>query len=151
MNGEWLIRGRDGRLSVYQKSDDAALCRAERVPGGSWGAPRRIGGDQRLHPVLTVGQGTDAYAHLVAWRPTSPGESGLVHCTHFRPLLASLDWAPIGHPNGKGDRTGTPSVAVDHQGRGARIGGNGGRGGGIGPPTEKWRRGPRGGEKCAGD
>ncbi|MFC7881263.1 hypothetical protein ACFUVV_05170 [Streptomyces sp. NPDC057376] len=117
MNGEWLIRGRDGRLSVYQESDGAALCRAEQAPGGSWGAPRRIGGDQRLHPVLAIGQGADAYAHLVSWRPTSPGESGLVHCTHFRPLLAALDWEPVGHPNGTGDRTGPPAVAVDDQGR----------------------------------
>ncbi|WP_432135903.1 MULTISPECIES: hypothetical protein [unclassified Streptomyces] len=117
MNGKWLIRGRDGRLSVYQLSGDAVLCRAERAPGGAWDAPRRIGGDQRLHPVLSVGQGIDAYGHLVSWRPTVPGESGLVHSTHFRPLLAPLDWEPIGHPNGKGERTGDPSVAVDDQGR----------------------------------
>ncbi|MFI2432722.1 hypothetical protein [Streptomyces sp. NPDC018693] len=117
MNGKWLIRGRDGRLSVYQLSGDAVLCRAERVPGGSWDAPRKIGGDQRLHPVLSVGQGIDAYGHLVSWRPTVADESGLVHSTHFRPLLAPLDWEPIGHPNGKGRCTGDPSVAVDNQGR----------------------------------
>ncbi|MEV5440224.1 hypothetical protein AB0K80_30085 [Streptomyces sp. NPDC052682] len=117
MNGDWLIRGRDGRLSVYLRSGDAVLCRAERVPGGAWSAPRRVGGDQRLHPVLAVGQGHDAYAHLVSWRPTVSGESGLVHSTHFRPLLAALDWLPIGHPNGKGERTDTPAVAVDAQGR----------------------------------
>jgi hypothetical protein len=117
VNGEWLIRGRDGRLSVYQLSGDAVLCRAERVPGGSWDPPRKVGGDQRLHPVLAIGQGTDGYGHLVSWRPTVPGESGLVHSTHFRPLLAPLDWEPIGHPGGKGDRTGDPAVAVDHQGR----------------------------------
>ncbi|GHF47680.1 hypothetical protein [Streptomyces griseosporeus] len=117
MNGEWLIRGRDGRLSVYQLSGDAVLCRAERVPGGSWDAPRRIGGEQRVYPVPAVGQGIDSYGHLVSWRPTVPGESGLVHSTHFRPLLAALDWEPIGHPNGKGDRTAEPAVAVDHQGR----------------------------------
>ncbi|WP_225631713.1 hypothetical protein [Streptomyces solaniscabiei] len=117
MNGEWLIRGRDGRLSVYLVTQDAVLCRAEQVPGGAWDAPRRMGGDQRLHPGLAVGQGADSYAHLVAWRPTVPGESGLVHSTHFRPLLAALDWEPVGHPNGKGDRTGRPAVAVDPQGR----------------------------------
>ncbi|MEU3900693.1 hypothetical protein [Streptomyces sp. NPDC045251] len=142
MNGEWLIRGRDGRLSVYQKSDGAALCRAEQAPGGFWGDPRRIGGDQRLHPVLTVGQGTDAYAHLVAWRPTTSGESGLVHCTHFRPLLAALDWAPIGHPNGKGDRTGTPTVAVDHQGRAHIFVRNGGGGLSMRAQKEKGGWGP---------
>ncbi len=76
-----------------------------------------MGGDQRLHPGLAVGQGADSYAHLVAWRPTTPGESGLVHSTHFRPLLAALDWDPVGHPNGKGDRTSKPVVAVDDQGR----------------------------------
>ncbi|MFG2353452.1 hypothetical protein [Streptomyces sp. NPDC048521] len=117
MNGDWLIRGRDGRLSVYQLSDDAVLCRAERGPHGPWTAPRTVGGDQRLHPVLALGQGADGYAHLVSWRPTAKGESGLVHSTHFRPLLAALDWNPIGHPNKKGDRTGTPAVAVDAQGR----------------------------------
>ncbi|WP_225808267.1 hypothetical protein [Streptomyces spinosus] len=117
MNGDWLLRGRDGRLSVYQLSGDAVLCRAERGPHGPWSAPRKVGGEQRLHTVLAVGQGSDSYAHLVSWRPTAKGESGLVHSTHFRPHLAALDWHPIGHPDKKGDRTGTPAVAVDAQGR----------------------------------
>jgi hypothetical protein len=117
VNGDWLIRGRDGRLSVYLPSGDAVLCRAERAPGGPWEAPRQVGGEQKLHPGLAVGQGADGYAHLVAWRPTVPGQSGLVHSTHFRPRLAPLDWNPVGHPNKKGDRTGLPAVAVDAQGR----------------------------------
>lgn len=117
MNGDWLLRGRDGRLCVYLPSGEAVRCRAELGPGGPWEAPRRIGGDQRLHPGLAVGQGADGYAHLVAWRPTVPGESGLVHSTHFRPRLAPLDWSPVGHPDKKGDRTGPPAVAVDAQGR----------------------------------
>ncbi|MEW2047687.1 hypothetical protein [Streptomyces sp. NPDC005476] len=117
MNGDWLIRGRDGRLCVYLVSDDAVLCRAERSPGGPWEGPRRVGGDQKVYPYPAVGQGTDGYGHLACWRPTTQGEAGLVHSTHFRPLLAALDWVPIGHPNKKGDRTGTPAVAVDAQGR----------------------------------
>ncbi|MET9155880.1 hypothetical protein ABZX82_32075 [Streptomyces griseoflavus] len=117
MNGDWLLRGRDGRLTVYLPSDDAVLCRAELAPGGPWETPRRIGGDQRLRPGPAVGQGADGYAHLVAWRPTVNGESGLVHSTHFRPRLAPLDWNPLGHPDKKGDRTGTPAVAVDAEGR----------------------------------
>ncbi|WP_225830538.1 hypothetical protein [Streptomyces sp. NK08204] len=117
MNGNWLLRGRDGRLSVYQLSGESVRCRAERACGGPWTEPRQVGGDQRLHPVLAVGQGLDGYAHLVSWRPTAKGESGLVHSTHFRPRLAALDWAPIGHPDKKGDRAGTPAVAVDAQGR----------------------------------
>ncbi|MFI8190091.1 hypothetical protein ACIF8T_15015 [Streptomyces sp. NPDC085946] len=117
MIGDWLLRGRDGRLTVYLPSDDAVLCRAERGPAGPWEAARRIGGEQRLHRGAAVGQGADGYAHLVAWRPTVPGESGLVHSTHFRPLLAPLDWTPVGHPDKKGDRTGRPAVAVDAQGR----------------------------------
>ncbi|WP_230194382.1 hypothetical protein [Streptomyces coriariae] len=117
MNGDWLIRGRDGRLGVYLMSDDAVLCRAERTPGGPWEAPRRVGGDQKVYPASAVGQGADGYAHLASWRPTVKGEAGLVHSAHFRPHLAALDWTPIGHPNKKGDRTGTPAVAVDAQGR----------------------------------
>ncbi|CAL9405790.1 hypothetical protein [Streptomyces sp. enrichment culture] len=116
MNGDWLLRGRDGRLTVYLPSDDAVLCRAELAPGGPWGAPRRVGGTQALHPGPAVGQGADGYAHLVAWRPAAPGGSGLVHSTHFRPRLAPLDWNPAGHPDGKGERTGTPAVAVDDRG-----------------------------------
>lgn len=117
VNGDWLIRGRDGRLSIYLTSDGAVLCRAERTPGGPWDPPRRIGGAQKLHPVLAVGHGPDGYGHLTSWRPTVKGEAGLVHSTHYRPLLAALDWVPIGHPDKKGDRTGTPAVAVDAQGR----------------------------------
>ncbi|WP_406724925.1 hypothetical protein WJ438_10050 [Streptomyces sp. GD-15H] len=117
MNGDWLLRGRDGRLTVYLPSDDAVLCRAELAPGGPWEAPRTVGGAQKLRPGPAVGQGADGYAHLVAWRPTGSGQSGLVHSTHFRPRLAALDWNPVGHPDTKGDRTGTPAVAVDAQGR----------------------------------
>ncbi|MCX5249624.1 MULTISPECIES: hypothetical protein [unclassified Streptomyces] len=117
MNGDWLIRGRDGRLSVYLPTDDAVLCRAERGPGGPWTPPHRVGGDQKLHSSPAVGRGSDSYAHLVSWRPTVPGESGLVHSTHFRPRLAALDWSPVGHPDRKGPGTGTPAVAVDAEGR----------------------------------
>lgn len=117
MNGDWLLRGRDGRLSVYLPSDDAVLCRAELAPGGPWQAPRTVGGGQKLRPGAAIGQGADGYAHLVAWRPTGSGRSDLVHSTHFRPRLAALDWNPVGHPDQKGDRTGTPAVAVDAQGR----------------------------------
>ncbi|MGC2998339.1 hypothetical protein ACPF8X_08085 [Streptomyces sp. G35A] len=130
MNGDWLLRGRDGRLSVYLPSDGAVLCRAERAPGGPWeAAPRRIGGDRGVQPGWAVGQGADGYGHLVAWRPTAPGEAGLVHSTHFRPRLAPLDWSPVGHPDGKGDRTGTPAVAVDDRGRAHVFVRN--RGGGV--------------------
>ncbi|MGW4879419.1 hypothetical protein ACWEPI_23005 [Streptomyces sp. NPDC004262] len=128
MNGDWLLRGRDGRLSVYLPSGDAVLCRAERGPGRPWGAPRRIGGDQRLHPGFAVGHGADGYAHLVAWRPTVKGESGLVHSTHYRSHLAALDWQPIGHPGKKGEVTGAPAVAVDAQGRAHVFVRNRGRG-----------------------
>jgi hypothetical protein len=117
VNGSWLLRGRDGSLSVYAPRDEAVWCRAERHPGRPWPPARRVGGDQRLHAQLAVGQGADGYAHLVAWRPTAPGESGLVHSTHFRPHLAALDWHPIGHPDKKGERTGPPAVAVDSEGR----------------------------------
>ncbi|MFG2606194.1 hypothetical protein ACGFT2_21985 [Streptomyces sp. NPDC048514] len=128
MNGDWLLRGRDGRLSAYRLSADAVLCRAESGPDGPWTDPHRVGGDQRLHPVLAVGQGADGYAHLVSWRPTAEGESGLVHSTHFRPRLAALDWNPVGHPDKRGDRTGTPAVAVDAQGRAHVFVRNGGGG-----------------------
>ncbi|QCX79720.1 hypothetical protein C9F11_30645 [Streptomyces sp. YIM 121038] len=131
VNGDWLIRGRDGRLCVYAFGPDGGTveCRTERSPGGPWTAPRVVGGDQRVHPVLAVAQGADAYAHLVSWRPTVPGESGLVHSTHFQPHLAALDWNPLGHPNKKGERTGTPAVTVDAEGRAHVFVPN--RGGGV--------------------
>ncbi|GAA3142854.1 hypothetical protein GCM10010521_31990 [Streptomyces rameus] len=139
MNGDWLLRGRDGRLSVYQLSGDAVLCRAERGLHGPWSAPRRVGGEQRLHPVLAAGQGADGYTHLVSWRPTLKGEAGLVHTTHFRPHLAALDWHPVGHPNKKGDRTGTPAVAVDALGRAHVFVPN--RGGGVSMIMQKEKGG----------
>jgi hypothetical protein len=128
VNGDWLLLGRDGRLSVYLPSDGATLWRAERAPGGAWEAPRRLGGDQELLPGPAVGRGPDGYAHLAAWRPTGTDRADLVHTTHFRPLLAPLDWQPAGHPNKQGDRTGTPAVAVDAQGRAHVFVRNGGGG-----------------------
>ncbi|MEU6843300.1 hypothetical protein ABZ930_15655 [Streptomyces sp. NPDC046716] len=119
MKGTWLIRGRDGGLCVYAcaSEGDAIVCRAEIHPGGPWSPPRTVGGDQHVHPSFAVARSAKGYAHLVSWRPTVPGESGLVHTTHFQSRLAALDWTPIGHPNKKGDRTGPPAVAVDAQGR----------------------------------
>ncbi|CAL9415477.1 hypothetical protein SUDANB105_01736 [Streptomyces sp. enrichment culture] len=128
VNGDWLIRGRDGRLGVYTTRDEAVWCRAERHPGGAWLPWRRMGGDQRLHTVLAVGQGADGYAHLVAWQPTTGDEAGLVHSTHFRGHLAALDWIPIGHPNKNWARTGRPAVAVDAEGRAYVFVGNRGKG-----------------------
>ncbi|MFF5496990.1 hypothetical protein [Streptomyces aquilus] len=140
MNGDWLLRGRDGRLSVYLPSGDAVLCRAELGPGGPWEAsPRKVGGDQKLRPGPAVGQGADGYAHLVSWRPTKPGEAGLVHSTHFRPRLAALDWTPIGHPDKTGDRTGTPAVAVDGSGRAHVFVRN--KGGGVSMVAQKEKGG----------
>ncbi|MEU6221091.1 hypothetical protein ABZ845_26820 [Streptomyces sp. NPDC047022] len=117
MNGNWLVRGRDGLLSVYLPSDGALLCRTECRPGGPWEAPRQVGGEQKLHPGPAIGQGPAGPAHLVVWRPTAPGESGLVHSTHFRPRHSVLDWTPVGHPERKGDRAGPPALAVDAEGR----------------------------------
>ncbi|WP_353945337.1 hypothetical protein ABII15_29745 [Streptomyces sp. HUAS MG91] len=119
MNGTWLIRGRDGGLCAYAYAPggDAVVSRAESRPGGPWSPPRTVGGDQPVHPALAVARSGNGYAHLVSWCPTVPGESGLVHTTHFQSRLAALDWSSIGHPNKKGDRTGPPAVAVDAQGR----------------------------------
>ncbi|MGD1224269.1 MULTISPECIES: hypothetical protein [Streptomyces] len=139
MNGDWLIRGRDGRLSVYLLSEAAVRCRAERGPGGPWDPPRTVGGDQRLHPVLAVGQGADGYTHLVSWRPTVRDESGLVHSTHYQPRLAALDWHPIGHPDRTGGRTGPPAVAVDAQGRAHVFVRN--KGGGVSMVAQKEKGG----------
>ncbi|MHC5260740.1 hypothetical protein ACYSUO_22900 [Streptomyces sp. UC4497] len=119
MNGDWLVRTRDGRLCVYEYAPegDAVGCRLEGGPDGPWSTARTVGGEQRLLRGLALAQGPHGYVHLVSWRPTVPGEAGLVHATHFQPHLAALDWAPIGHPNKEGDRTGPPAVVVDAQGR----------------------------------
>jgi hypothetical protein len=124
---------------VYLPAGDAVLCRAERGPGGVWEPARRVGGDQKLQPVLAVGQGADGYAHLVSWRPTSADQAGLVHSTHFRPRLAALDWLSIGHPDKKGPRTGTPAVAVDAQGRAHVFVRN--KGGGVSMVAQKEKGG----------
>ncbi|WP_327656763.1 hypothetical protein [Streptomyces sp. NBC_00483] len=130
MNGDWLVRARDGRLCAYEYASegDAIDCRLECGPDGSWSAGRTVGGEQRLLRGLALAQGPHRYVHLVSWRPTVPGEAGLVHSTHFQPHLAALDWTPLGHPNKKGDRTGPPAVAVDAQGRAHVFVRNGGGG-----------------------
>jgi hypothetical protein len=139
VNGRWLLRGRDGSLSAYAARDEAVWCRAERHPGLPWGPARRVGGDQRLHAGPGIGQGSDGYAHLAAWRPTVRGESGLVHSTHFRPHLSALDWTPIGHPDKTGDRTGVPAVAVDDEGRAHVFVRN--KGGGVSMVAQKEKGG----------
>lgn len=144
MNGDWLMRSRDGGLCAYayDPGGDAVVCRAEAYPGGPWSPPRTVGGEQRVHPEPAVARGPQGYAHLVAWRPTVPGEAGLVHSTHFQARLAALDWNPIGHPNKKGDRTGPPAVAVDAQGRAHVFVRNNGGGVSLRAQEEKGGWGP---------
>ncbi|MER5949104.1 hypothetical protein ABT127_23935 [Streptomyces sp. NPDC001904] len=145
MNGDWLIRGREGGLCAYAHAPDgdAVVCRTERTPGGPWTPPRTVGGDQRVDPAtLALARSALGYTHLAAWRPTVPGESGLVHSTHFQPHLAALDWASIGHPNKKGDRTGPPALAVDAQGRAHVLVRNNGGGMSLRVQAEKGGWGP---------
>ncbi|MFG2775874.1 hypothetical protein [Streptomyces sp. NPDC048350] len=120
--GQWLVRGRDGRLTAYAQSAERLLRWTEVRPGGpEWTGPDvfEVPGVSRL----TVTQGADGYVHVMGRRSVL-GDDGatlvdLVHATQYqsgRPLgpLHSAG-SPYRDPE-RSARLGEPAAVVGASG-----------------------------------
>ncbi|MFJ9617999.1 hypothetical protein [Streptomyces noursei] len=120
--GRWLLRGKDGRLTAYALAPGTVLRWTEIRPGGpEWSGPDAFPLPGAGH--LTVAQGADGYAHLVARcsrpRPEGGTEVDLAHATQFqsgRPLVA---WRRVDNPHEEPElaaRLGVPAAIVGGDG-----------------------------------
>ncbi|WP_327267888.1 hypothetical protein OG233_05410 [Streptomyces sp. NBC_01218] len=119
--GRWMPLGKDGRLTLYARTDGGVLRWTQRVPGGDrWDGPDFV----RIADLtdLTVVQGDDAYVHFLGRRerrgPDGPGVD-FVHAVQYQTGRPVTEWRSFGNPyrdREKGLKAGAPAGTVDAQG-----------------------------------
>ncbi|MGW2902881.1 hypothetical protein ACWC91_10060 [Streptomyces sp. NPDC001204] len=122
VEGSWLVRGKDGRLTAYARCPDGLLRWTETRPGGpDWSGPD-------LFPVagltrLTVAQGADTYVHFLGRRERRGADGtvrvDVVHAIQYQSGRPVTEWRSLGNPHREPDRTarlGAPTGAVDAKG-----------------------------------
>ncbi|MGW7090723.1 hypothetical protein [Streptomyces sp. NPDC054874] len=122
LNGIWLTRGRDGRLTVYVHSADGRLRRwiQARPGGGAWTGSELVTGGRLTH--LTVVQDANAYVHFVGRRERASGSAvavDIVYAIQYQTGRPVSAWHSLGNPHKDapgGDRIGAPAVAVSESG-----------------------------------
>ncbi|MEV0323460.1 hypothetical protein ACIBKX_39470 [Streptomyces sp. NPDC050658] len=114
----WLLRGKDGRLTAYARTDGGLLRWTEIRPGGpDWTGPDFFEAPDVTH--LTLAQGADGYVHFVGLRRRG-ADVDVVHSIQYQSGRPLMDWRSLGNPHTKmverAPRLGAPAVAVDAAG-----------------------------------
>ncbi|MEV6306993.1 hypothetical protein AB0M10_00135 [Streptomyces sp. NPDC051840] len=119
--GQWLVRGKDGRLTAYALGAEGVLRWTETRPAGTtWTGPELL----PVHGLtdLSVVQGQGGFVHLVGRRAVrgGSGESvDLVSATQFQSGRPTTKWHSLGNPHAereKAARLGIPTPAVSASG-----------------------------------
>ncbi|WP_240799272.1 hypothetical protein [Streptomyces sp. A0958] len=131
--GRWMTLGKDGRLTLYARTDGGLLRWTQRSRGGDrWDGPDFV-------PVagltdLTVVQGADAYVHFLGRRERR-GDEGpsvdFVHAVQYQTGRPVTEWRSLGNfyrDRERGRKVGAPAGAVDAQGTVFVFARNAGRG-----------------------
>ncbi|MGW0855724.1 hypothetical protein [Streptomyces sp. NPDC002690] len=120
-DGQWLVRGKDGRLSAYALGDGELLRWTETRPGGpDWTGPEAFPAPGIAR--LTVHQGPTGFVHFVALRSARRAEGetvDLVHATQFQSGRPVTAWHSLGNPHRdreQGTRVGVPTVVTGADG-----------------------------------
>ncbi|WP_406863683.1 hypothetical protein ABZO31_25935 [Streptomyces sp. HUAS MG47] len=98
----WLLRGKDGRLTAYAPVDGGVLRWTESVAGGpGWSAPDVLPAPG-LVPYLSIVQSTEGYVFLTGLRRL-PGADGLldvdvVYGVQYQTGRPMRDWHPLANP-----------------------------------------------------
>ncbi|HEY9373141.1 hypothetical protein [Streptomyces sp.] len=98
----WLLRGKDGRLTAYVPVDGGVLRWTETEPGGPrWGAPDVLAAPG-LVPYLSIVQSSEGYVFLTGLRRL-PGADGLldvdvVYGVQYQTGRPLRDWHPLASP-----------------------------------------------------
>ncbi|WP_229378854.1 hypothetical protein [Streptomyces sp. VRA16 Mangrove soil] len=121
-HGQWLTRGRDGRLSLYAPTEGGLLRWTETAAGGpSWNGPHFVAVAGLTH--LRVVQGADSYVHFLGRRKRTDANGvvgvDIVHAIQYQTGLAFTDWRSLGNPHkdrNQGAHVAPPSGAVAKDG-----------------------------------
>ncbi|MBT2404966.1 hypothetical protein J7I97_21085 [Streptomyces sp. ISL-87] len=118
IDGRWLTRGLDGRLTAYARTSDGLLRWTETQPGGpQWKGPEFFPAPHIAS--LSVAQGADGFIHFVG-RRTLQGKGGsttvdLAHAIQYQSGRPLAEWQSLGNPHRDPARApfvGDPVVAV---------------------------------------
>ncbi|WP_432170370.1 hypothetical protein [Streptomyces sp. 1222.5] len=142
-HGNWLTRGKDGRLTLYAPTDGGLLRWTETTAGGpEWSGPHFVAVPGLTE--LTVVQGADGYVHFLGRRERTKADGSpdvdIVHAIQYQTGLAFTDWRSLGTPHPDGD-VGRPAGAVAQDGT-VHVFVRGGHGGLMlrrEAPNGKWR------------
>ncbi|MER5275827.1 hypothetical protein ABT025_08720 [Streptomyces sp. NPDC002809] len=131
--GRWMPLGKDGRLTLYARTDGGLLRWTERSPGEDrWDGPDFVSIADLTD--LTVVQGADSYVHLLGRRERGGSDGPVVDFVHAvqyqtgRPVTA---WRSLGNfhrDREEGRKAGVPAGAIDAQGAVFVFARNAGRG-----------------------
>ncbi|MFI1012933.1 hypothetical protein [Streptomyces sp. NPDC020965] len=117
----WLVRGKDGRLTAYAPGNESVLRWTEVHPGGpAWTGPEVIPAPGVV-PYLSIAQGPDGYVHLVSLRqkrlPDGLMGTDVVYALQYQSGLAVRDWSVVGNPYPNDPalaaRIGLPAAVID--------------------------------------
>ncbi|MFF1692887.1 hypothetical protein ACFVXC_04585 [Streptomyces sp. NPDC058257] len=122
-SARWLLRGRDGRLTAYTRTEDGLLRWTESAPGGpDWRGPEFFEVPDLTY--LTLAQGADGYVHFLGRREKLDAEGktavDIVHSVQYQSGRPLMDWRSLGNPHTKlverAPHLGAPAAAVDAAG-----------------------------------
>ncbi|MGW2563603.1 hypothetical protein ACWCXB_31140 [Streptomyces sp. NPDC001514] len=121
---DWLLRGKDGRLSAYAPSAGGLLRWTETRPGGpEWEGPLPFQVPDLLG-YLAIAQGTDGYVHFVGMQRSvaedGPSVTELTSSMQYQSGRPLRQWHGMGTPyptdKERARRIGLPSALVDPRG-----------------------------------
>lgn len=103
---QWLLAGKDGRLSAYLPTAAGVVRWTEgRTETERWSGPELLQGPE-LMPGLTVLRGPEGYAYLIGLRRTKRKEGGVdvevVWAAQYQTGRPVGPWTSIGNPNAAG-------------------------------------------------
>ncbi|MEV5934099.1 hypothetical protein AB0L56_15485 [Streptomyces sp. NPDC052079] len=100
-HGQWLTRGKDGKLTLYALAQDGVVRWSETTVGGpDWTGPHLVPAPGVTH--LTVLQGANTYVHFLGRRERAGADGArstdLAHAVQYQTGLAFSDWRSLGNP-----------------------------------------------------
>ncbi|MCX5295173.1 hypothetical protein OG898_01525 [Streptomyces sp. NBC_00193] len=121
---QWLLAGKDGRLSAYLPTAAGVVRWTEgRTEAEGWSGPELLQGPE-LMPGLTVLRGPEGYAYLIGLSRTKRKDSGsdveVVYAAQYQTGRPLGPWTTVGNPNAaswhKARETGFPVATFDADG-----------------------------------
>ncbi|MEW2259991.1 hypothetical protein [Streptomyces sp. NPDC047869] len=121
LDGRWLVRGSDGRLTAYALTSGGLLRWTETRAGGpEWTGPVFIPAPEVED--ISLAQGANGYVHFFGRRLKGKGPAAfpeVVHAIQYQSGRPLTEWTGVGNPHGKGERAahmGAPVAAVSASG-----------------------------------